>query len=151
MQFFHCHISGNMFLEKYSHSNDQILFAHFFSWCFSMQSYVSKVMEELRIYLFYHSFRQEHFKTIPEKANQPFLVFTACYNNSSQFSEEADGLTGGHASHLPSHLLNSMAPDVDFFQPYGFWEFLEISLKSISAQFCFFIQFLSAGVGKCVL
>lgn len=127
------------------------IFFFFFGVC-SIQSYVSKIVEELGICLFYHSFRQEHSKTIPEKANWGFPVFTAYCNNSSQLSEEADGLTGTPASHLlPSHFLNKMAPDANFSQPYGSSKFLETALKSISAQFYCFIWFLRAGVGKRVL
>lgn len=61
-------------LEKYSHAHDHILLAHFFLvFVHSIQSYV----EELRIYLFYHRCRQEHSKTIPEKAN---LVLSCFYS-----------------------------------------------------------------------
>lgn len=98
-------------------------------------------MEELGIYLFYHSFRQEHSKIIPEKVNLGFPVFTAYCNDSTQFS---DGLTGTPASGLPSHDLNKMAPDVNFSQPYGFGESLKTALKSIKAQFIFlFFSFSS--------
>lgn len=92
-------------------------------------------MEELGIYLFYHSFRQEHSKIILEKVNLGLPVFTAYCNDSTQFS---DCLTGTPASGLPSHDLNEMAPDANFSQPYGFWESLKTALKSINAQFFFF-------------
>ena len=67
---FYWHNSANIFLEKYSHTHNQMLLAHFF-----LVHFIQCDVEELRIYLFDYSCRQEHPKTTPKKANLVIFSF----------------------------------------------------------------------------
>ena len=78
--------SANIFLEKYSHTHNQMLLAHFLLLLFI--PYSATWMNSGFIYLITVA-GKNILRPSPRKLLQSFSVFTAYCRNSSQFSEEA--------------------------------------------------------------